>query len=286
MSRDSLGKGLEALFAAGPESTDRTTGITTLKVDSILPNRYQPRKVFNAEKLAELAESLRRNGILQPVIVTRNADSKYELVAGERRLEAAKIAGFTEIPVIIRSISPREQLQFAIIENIQREDLNAIEEASAYQRLNEEFGLTHVQISEIVGKERTTVSNCIRILKLSPAIQQMIMEGKLTSGHARAILQVPEGMQEDFAARIVNEGFTVRIAELEARKIATGGKVVKKKPKKDKSELISKYEKELREKLSIKINIIDENSKGRISIFYKDRKELEKILEILRNSYE
>jgi len=286
MSRDSLGKGLDALFAAGPESTDRTTGITTLKVDSIVPNRYQPRKVFDKTKLNELAESLKKNGILQPVIVTKNTDSKYELVAGERRLEAAKIAGFTEIPVIIRSISPREQLQFAIIENVQREDLNPVEEALAYQQLSEEFGLTHVQISEIVGKERTTVSNCIRLLKLSENIRNLIMEGKLSSGHGRAILQVPENAQEAFAATIISKGYTVRITEMEARNYTADKKTRPKKKIIEKSPAISKYEKELRSKFAVKVNIVDDNKKGRISFFYKNHKELDKILAALRNSNE
>ncbi|MFC1898614.1 ParB/RepB/Spo0J family partition protein, partial [Candidatus Cloacimonadota bacterium] len=214
-----LGKGLEALINSGPESIDRTTGITTVKVDMIFPNRYQPRKYFDQKKLQELANSLKENGIIQPIIVTKKDDTNYELVAGERRLEAAKLAGFNDIPVIIRSISLKEQLQFSIIENVQREDLSPIEEANAYQRLNEEFNLTHAQISDIVGKDRATITNIIRLLKLPDSIQQMILNEQLSPGHARAILQVAEKDQENFANMIINNIYSVRKAEQEAKLI-------------------------------------------------------------------
>jgi ParB family transcriptional regulator, chromosome partitioning protein len=284
MSRESLGKGLDALFSSGPESTDRTTGITTLKIDCIIPNRYQPRKFFDAEKLAELANSMKVNGILQPIIVTKNADSQYELVAGERRLEAAKLADISEIPVIIRSITPQEQLQFAIIENIQREDLNAIEEATAYQQLSEEFGLTHIQISEVVGKERTTVSNLIRLLKLDEKVQNMIQEGKITSGHARAILQVPVDNQQDFANLIFKDQMSVRMAEEYARKMINSDEVVK--PKKAAHNVASVrlkgWEKQLHEDYSCRVNITKKKDKGRISFFFNSEEEMEKILESLK----
>ena len=156
-------------------------GVTTLRISEIVPNRYQPRRTFDKDKLQELADSLRENGIIQPIIVTKRDDALYELIAGERRLEASKLAGFREIPVIVRSVTPKEQLQFAIIENVQREDLNAIEVAKAYQQLNEEFNLTHAQISEIVGKDRATISNFIRLLKLNEQIQNMILSNFLSS---------------------------------------------------------------------------------------------------------
>ena len=284
MSRESLGKGLDALFSSGPESTDRTTGITTLKIDCIVPNRYQPRKFFDAEKLAELANSMKVNGILQPIIVTKNADSQYELVAGERRLEAAKIADISEIPVIIRSITPQEQLQFAIIENIQREDLNAIEEAKAYQQLSEEFGLTHIQISEVVGKERTTVSNLIRLLKLGEKIQIMIQEGKITSGHARAILQVPVDNQQDFANLIFKNQMSVRVAEEYARKMINSDEDIKSKKavRNVASVRLKGWEKQLHNDYSCRVNITKKNDKGKISFFFNSKEEMEKILESLK----
>jgi ParB family chromosome partitioning protein len=283
MSRESLGKGLDALFESGPESTDRTTGITTLTIESIIPNRYQPRKVFDPKKLAELAESMKQNGILQPIIVTKNEDSQYELVAGERRLEAAKLAEIEEIPVIIRSITPQEQLQYAIIENIQREDLNAIEEAKAYQRLSDEFGLTHAQISEVVGKDRATVSNLIRLLKLEEDIQELILKGYITSGHARAILQIPAEKQQDFAQKIIKEQFSVRSAEEAARKILEA----QKKPedtsirRKEIPSEIKNWENKLHNSYSVRVSISGKQNKGRISFFYNSKEELEKLLKSL-----
>ncbi len=287
MSRESLGKGLDALFSNGPESTDRTIGITTLKISSIIPNRYQPRKVFDPDKLAELALSIKSNGILQPVIVTRNTDNQYELVAGERRLEAAKIANIDEIPVIIRSITPQEQLQYAIIENIQREDLNAIEEAKAYHRLNEEFGLTHSQISEIVGKDRTTISNLIRLLKLNEDIQMMILEGKLSSGHARAILQVPVDMQQEFAEIIVKKQLSVRSAEETARKMISRANVShpeKSINSRETAESLKKWESKLYKDYSVKVSIINNNNKGRISFFFNSKEEMDTLLKSLQQN--
>ncbi len=287
MSRESLGKGLDALFSNGPESTDRTIGITTLKINSIIPNRYQPRKIFDQAKLAELASSMKANGILQPVIVTRNTDSQYELVAGERRLEAAKMANIEEIPVIIRSISPQEQLQYAIIENIQREDLNAIEEAIAYQRLSEEFGLTHVQISEVVGKDRTTISNLIRLLKLDDDIQTLILEGKLSSGHARAILQVPVEMQHEFAKLIIKKQLSVRSAEETARKMITrANNAHPEKPinSKETTDSLKKWETKLHKDYSVKISIISNNNKGRISFFFNSKEEMDTLLKALQQN--
>jgi ParB family chromosome partitioning protein len=275
-----LGKGLEALINSGPESVDRTTGITTIKVDKIVPNRYQPRKIFDSEKLQELAESLKENGIIQPIIVTKRSETDYELVAGERRLEAARLAGFEEIPVIIRSVSHKEQLQFAIIENVQREDLSPIEEARAYQRLNEEFGLTHAQISEIVGKDRATITNFIRLLKLPDSIQNLIMEEKLASGHARAILQVPEEDREGFAKQIVNNIFSVRKAEQEAKKYRSN-KPDSLKPKLPKNTELQEYEKMLKSALGMRVSISGVPIKGKLSIFFSARKDLKNLIDLL-----
>lgn len=279
-----LGKGLEALINSGPESVDRTTGITTVKVDVIKPNRYQPRKILDSEKLQELANSLKENGIIQPIIVTKKDDTNYELVAGERRLEAARLAGFDEIPVIIRSVSPKEQLQFAIIENVQREDLSPIEEANAYQRLNEEFHLTHAQISDIVGKDRVTITNLIRLLKLPDSIQKMILDKQLSSGHARAILQVAEEDQEKFAQNIIDNIFSVRKAEQEAKLIKE--KIVSKKPRTETEkipELIS-YEAQLKKKYNSRIKVSGKLTKGKITFYYSSKKELEKLIGKLGNN--
>jgi len=278
-----LGRGLDALINSGPEAVDKTTGITTVKLTYIKPNRFQPRKVFNRKKLEELAKSLKENGLIQPIIVTKKATSEYELIAGERRFEAAKLAGFDEIPVIIRSVSAKEQLQFAIIENVQREDLNAIEEALAYQRLNEEFGMTHSQISEIVGKERVTISNSIRLLKLGPKIRKMILEKKLSSGHARAILQVNKEFQEKFAEYIVKNGFSVRKAESEAKRILQSGlnALYSKKEKEFPPPEIEVHEEKLKKIFETKIKISHQKNKGRIVFYYQTQDELNNLLKKL-----
>lgn len=280
-----LGKGLEALISSGPESVDKTTGITTVKVDMIKPNRYQPRRIFDKEKLQELANSLKENGIIQPIIVTKKSETSYELIAGERRLEASKLAGFEEVPVIIRSVSAKEQLQYAIIENVQREDLSPIEEARAYQRLNEEFGLTHAQISEIVGKDRATITNLIRLLKLPVNIQKMILEEKLSSGHARAILQVPEEEREDFAKLIMSNIYSVRKAEQEAKRIKekNGDKISKQRIDQKLNPEFANYEKKLREILGMRVKLSGKPNKGKISLYFSTKKDLQKLIEILLN---
>ncbi|MDP8203795.1 MAG: ParB/RepB/Spo0J family partition protein [Candidatus Tenebribacter mawsonii] len=279
-----LGKGLEALISAVPESTDVSTGITTIKTDQIKPNRYQPRKLFNNEKLQELANSLKENGIIQPIIVTTKDEGEYELIAGERRLEASKLAGFSEIPVIIRSVSPKEQLQFAIIENVQREDLTAIEEAKAYQQLNEEFKLTHAQISEIVGKDRATITNFIRLLKLSDDVQMMILNEQISSGHARAILQVDEELRDKFSQLIIKNKLSVRKAEEEAKRIKETGTVSPSKKKKEIIEIpeLKELEKNLKQKFNSKVKISDNNYKGKVSFYYSSQDELNELLEKLR----
>ncbi len=276
-----LGKGLEALISSGPESVDKTTGITTVKVEMIQPNRFQPRKIFDKEKLQELANSLKENGIIQPIIVTKKSESNYELVAGERRLEAAKLAGFEEIPVIIRSVSAKEQLQFAIIENVQREDLSPIEEARAYQRLNEDFGLTHAQISDIVGKDRATITNLIRLLKLPVSIQKMILEEQLSSGHARAILQVPEDVRESFANQIVGNIYSVRKAEQEAKRFKEKDTIPQIKKETEIVPEFVDYEKQLREILGMKVKLSGKPSRGKLSLYFSTKKDLQKLVELL-----
>jgi ParB family chromosome partitioning protein len=279
-----LGKGLEALISSVPESTDVSTGITTIKTEQIKPNRYQPRKLFNSEKLQELANSLKENGIIQPIIVTTKDEGEYELIAGERRLEASKLAGFNEVPVIIRSVSPKEQLQFAIIENVQREDLTAIEEAKAYQQLNEEFKLTHAQISEIVGKDRATITNFIRLLKLSDNVQQMILNDQISSGHARAILQVDEELRDKFSQLILKNKLSVRKAEEEAKRIKETGSVSHSKKKKEVIEIpeLREAEKNLKQKFNSKVKISDNNYKGKVSFYYSSKDEFNKLLEKLK----
>ena len=280
MSR--LGRGLDALIKSGPESTDRTTGITTIDVSKIRPNRYQPRKVFDKAKLQELAQSLKENGLIQPIIVSKCENSQYELIAGERRLEASKLAGFSEIPVIIRSVSKKQLLQYAIIENIQRENLNSMDEAEAYMQLHEEFSLTHAQISEIIGKDRATVTNSLRLLKLHPEVRELVRGQKLSSGHARAILTLPEENQVEFSEFVMKNELSVRKTERAAKEfLASPDKKEMPKVPEGKKVVLGEMELQLKNNFGFKVKIADKNSKGRISFFYKNENERIELLKKL-----
>ncbi len=280
---DKLGRGLDALIRDIDEQEHPNTGITTVPIIRIMPNRYQPRKMFDNEKLHELAESIKQNGIIQPIIVTKTEESEYELIAGERRLEAAKLAGLSEVPVIIRSVSKREQLQLAIIENIQRENLNPIEEAGAYQQLISEFQMNQIQIAEIMGKDRTTISNSLRLLKLSEPIQDMLLSETITPGHARAILAVDEEKQAEFANYIVSNSLSVRLAEDKAREFNPEKKAKKEKAKAyvEKDPYIASVEEQLTESLGLKTTISDKNNKGKITIEYNGQAEFDDLVKKL-----
>ena len=278
-----LGRGLEALISSIDENVDDSTNITTVKIDKIVPNEYQPRKIFDDKKIQELADSLKENGIIQPIIVSKKEDSIYELIAGERRLQAAKIAGFSSIPVIIRSLSSKEKLQFAIVENVQRENLNAIEEANAYHLLNKEFGLSHAEIAAIVGKDRATISNFIRLLKLSDYVQTMVLKGEISSGHARAILQVDSKFHKQFADYILKNKVSVRYAEQLAKEIIQKDEFDLTKPKQSIHKKIERKETEekLKSFYSVRIKVSERGNKGKISFYYNSPEEFENLLKKL-----
>ena len=276
-----LGRGLSALIPDIEKEQNPQWGITTLPVNSIKPNRYQPRKTFDPEKLAELTDSIRENGIIQPIIVTKTSSTEYELVAGERRLEAAKQAGMEKVPVVIRCVSEKEQLQLALIENIQREDLNPIEEAIAYNTLVEDFSLTHSQISEIVGKDRATVTNSLRLLKLPEEVKQMLVSGELNSGQARTVLSVSPNLQNSFAEYIIKYNLTVRQAEEKAKTFALGKKT---DPEQSKTNLRNKeLEKELSKMLRLQVKVQENKGKGKITLTYKSQEELTNFIAMLNN---
>jgi ParB family transcriptional regulator, chromosome partitioning protein len=265
-----LGRGLSALIPDRDEAKTGHLGLSTLPIDKIHANRYQPRKNFDNDKLAELADSIKENGIIQPLIVTKTEGSEYELIAGERRLQAAKLAGLEIVPVVIRSVSKKEQLQLAIVENIQREDLNPIEEALAYAALAEDFSLTHAQIAQIMAKERSTITNSIRLLKLPQSVQGMVNDGLISSGHARAILSVEEPLQEAFAEYIVQHGLTVRMAEERAPKFT--GNNPPAKP--EQTPLFHNLERDLQRTLGLKVKVTERNGKGSITLKYASHEEL------------
>ena len=214
MNKKVLGRGLEALISQDlRESVSETERVKDLDLERIDPNPHQPRAHFDGEHLKELAESIKLNGVLQPIVVRRSGD-RYQLILGERRLRAAKLAGKGTIPAIVRELDDAESLRHALMENLQREDLNPMEEARGYEALKDEFGLSVNDIAGMIGKNRSTVANSLRLLNLPAVVKALIVEGKLTAGHARALLAIEgEAAQIEWARRIVSESLTVREIE-------------------------------------------------------------------------
>lgn len=223
-----LGKGLEALFA--DNTTADRAGTVTLKVSDIEPNRDQPRKEFNAEALENLADSIREHGVLQPLLVRPLSNGTYQLVAGERRWRAARMAGVSDVPVIIKEMSDQEVMEIALIENLQREDLNPLEEAEGYKALMETYNLTQDEVAQRVGKSRPVIANAIRLLNLPSDIAQYVAEGKISSGHARALLSIDDKEEQKRTAdEIIQKGISVREVEQRGRakaKPAPAGKQI------------------------------------------------------------
>jgi ParB family chromosome partitioning protein len=275
-----LGRGLSALIPESREPENSRPGIGTLPIDNIKPNKYQPRKTFDQMRLQELAESIKENGIIQPLIVTKTGSSDYELIAGERRLEAAKLAGLENVPVVIRSVSKKEQLQLAIIENIQREDLNPIEEALAYSALAEEFSLTHAEIAQTMSKDRATITNSIRLLKLPDEIKQQVASELLSPGHARCVLSIEPDYQKSFADFIIKYKLTVRQAEEKAKSYVQS--LQKEDEHHKKTALIRSFEQELLSTLHLKATVREHKGKGKITLEYKSPAELELFKNLLK----
>jgi ParB family transcriptional regulator, chromosome partitioning protein len=274
-----LGRGLSALIPGENKEHSINAGIGTLPIDRIKANRYQPRKSFNPERLQELSSSILEHGIIQPLIVTKSEGSDYELIAGERRLEAAKLAGLTSVPVVIRSVSQKEQLQMAIIENIQREDLGPIEEALAYQALAEDFGLTHAQIATVMAKDRATITNSLRLLKLPPEVIELVAAEALSAGHARAVLMVEPEYQIPFAHHLIKYKLSVRQAEAKARTFVSS--LQKPDQLNPKNPLTRSFEQELSSLFQLKVSVREAQGKGKITLEYKSPQELEQLMKIL-----
>ncbi len=257
----------------------------TLKISKIEPNRSQPRKDFNEDQLQELADSIKQYGILQPLLVQRKNDY-YEIIAGERRWRAAKLAGLKEVPVVIREYNEQQAVEVALIENVQREDLNPIEEAAAYHRLMQEFHLKQEEIAERVGKNRTTITNSMRLLHLRPEVQQMLIEGGISSGHARALLAVEDAdLQLKLAQRIAEEHLSVREVEKAVKMLGKVPSPNKKKQEDEALELIFRsLEDRLKTVMGTKVNISrKDKNKGRIEIEYYSESELERIVELIES---
>jgi ParB family chromosome partitioning protein len=268
-----LGKGLEALL---PEKGDE---VIKIDVEKILPNQYQPRKVFRDEALKELSASIKEKGVLQPVIVSRTGDGTFRLIAGERRWRAANMAGLKKIPALIKDVSSQDSVEIALIENIQREELNAIETAEAFNRLIKDFNLTQEALSQRVGKERATIANYLRILKLPDEIKAFINDGSISIGHAKALLSLESRQQQMVAAReIIKKGLSVREAEALCKRLSQPAKPVKKK---EKLPEVSDLENKLTRSLGTKVKIHHKEKKGKIEIEYYSLDELDRLLEIL-----
>lgn len=272
-----LGKGLDMLIPTVPEKEELQTP-QMLKLSQVEPNRNQPRKQFDQEALKELAGSIKQYGVIQPIIVTKKEDY-YEIIAGERRWRAAKLAGLKEIPVVVKEYSDKEIAEISLIENIQRENLNPIEEAQAYKTLIEEYELTQDELSERISKSRTQISNTMRLLKLHEDVQKLLTNGSLSAGHARALLGL-EIMEEQLrvAEKIINENLSVRQTEDLVRQINHPPKTVQ-KPKKPGTNVFYKdLERRMTEKLGTKVKISrTDTGKGRIEISYFSEDELDRI---------
>lgn len=272
MGRKVLGKGLGALIP-------QERLVRTCPIEDLRPGRLQPRKTFDEEGLEGLARSIKEKGILQPILV-REVGGRYEIVAGERRWRAALRVGLKEVPIQVVEVNEREGLELALVENLQREDLNPIEEAEGYRRLIEEFGYSHEEVATKVGKERTTVSNALRLLKLPPEIKEEVIKGRISAGHARALLSLDSPtLQREACRRIVRDGLSVREAEGLVKRLRRGGDEARGVARPSE---VGALEEELKRLLGTKVEIRMGSRRGRIVIEFYSLEDLERILEVLR----
>jgi ParB family chromosome partitioning protein len=280
--RSGLGKGLDALIPTGQPASKRDgSGVTQVALDLIQRNPRQPREKFDIEELENLAASIREHGVIQPLIVSPGKSGIYILIAGERRLQASRKAGLKTVPVVIRHATDQQLLELALIENVQRADLNPIEEAEAYQHLSKEFKLSHDAIAERVGKSRVAVTNTIRLLDASAAVKQALVDGQISEGHARAMLRLPTAnQQEELLKKVINNNLNVRQTEELAGKYA-GQKPASKK-KTNKSADVIDVERRLRSSLGTQVSLNHKKSGGgTVTIYYYSNEELDTLLEKL-----
>lgn len=274
LKKATLGRGLDALIP-----TEEDNGFIFASIDQVKPNSFQPRKDFNENAIDELATSIQEKGILQPLVV-RKSGNNYEIIAGERRWRAAQKAGLTKVPIILKDASDNEVLELALIENLQREDLNPIEEAIAYDQLIGEFGFTHEDISKRIGKERSTITNQIRLLKLPAQVKQALKDGEITAGHARAILSINSQTKAIEILEIIKRNkLSVRQTEKIIQNLANK-REENKKPR-DTDLYLKHLTEELKKSLGTQIKIIDKNGSGKIEIEYYSKDELERLIEML-----
>ena len=278
-SRHGLGRGLGALLppSPGPSAPPEVAGIQEISVDAISPNPQQPRKDFDINALNELAGSLRKSGVIQPVVV-RKVGPGYQLIVGERRWRAAKLAGLSQIPAVVRDVSDAESLELALVENLLREDLNPIEEAEAYQRLLAEFAWTQEELAERVSKDRSTISNCLRLLKLPETIQADLRGGRLTMGHARALLSLTSPAEQlRLREQILAHSWSVRATEegVQKKRAILPHRAARRSPE------LTALEDAFREALATRVRLVGNDRHGRIEIAYTSREDLDRLAEIL-----
>ncbi len=281
MHRKVLGRGLEALIpGSGATATvdARPDGLRDLSVDDIAPNPFQPRTRFDDEAIQELAASIKASGVLQPIMVRKGQAGDFQVVAGERRLRAARLAGLGVIPAIVRDVADREMMEMALIENIQRENLNPIDEARAFQTLIDRVGLTHDQVSDRVGKQRSSVTNSLRLLSLPVEVMEMVARGTLSAGHARAILSLETNVDQLGAARYVTtKGFSVRRTEAYVRRRLRKQHTRTKSPKLDG---LREWEVKLQQRFGTHVGITAGRKGGKVEFEYYSQEDLERLLEV------
>ncbi|KXZ40751.1 chromosome partitioning protein, ParB family [Alkalithermobacter thermoalcaliphilus JW-YL-7 = DSM 7308] len=284
MAKNRLGKGLSALI---PKIESKLEGeitkrdIVNININEIYPNENQPRKLFDKEKIQMLSESIKRYGVLQPILVKKQ-ENGYMIVAGERRFRASKMAGLKEMPCVIKELTQRDVAEIALIENLQREDLNAIEEALAYKSLIENYNVTQEEISEAVGKSRPHITNTIRLLNLDQRVIKLIENSEISPGHGKALLRIQDkNLQYEVAQNIIKNGLSVRETENIAKNISENKPA--KINKKEKDPFILSIEEKLKDIFGTKVNILTGKKKGKIEIEYYDEKELENILAHILN---
>lgn len=304
--RTGLGKGLGAIFGEDvmdspvnrieeqgryqadkkqEKETDKEMGKEiTLKLSQIEPNHEQPRKEFKQESIQELADSIKQYGVLQPLLVQKKGNH-YEIIAGERRWRGAKEAGLKEVPVVIREYTKQQSMEIALIENVQREDLNPIEEAIAYQQLLQEFELTQEEIAARVSKNRATITNSMRLLKLDKRVQELLVQGQISSGHARALLSLEDGEHQYLIAlEIVSQRLSVRDVEKLVKMVGKPKKETKKEEERDLSFIFKDLEERMKQVMGTKVNINKKDkNKGRIEIEYYSEAELERLVELIES---
>ena len=275
-----LGRGLNALLSGEEEPAEDT--LTELSVGLLKPGRFQPRTRMDPQSIAELADSIKAQGLIQPILVRPVENGKYEIIAGERRWRASQLAGLTQVPVVIRAVPDKSALAMALIENIQREDLNPLEEATGIQRLVDEFDMTHDAAAQAVGRSRSAVTNLLRLLNLSKAVQDLLMQGKIEMGHARALLAVSGSRQAELAHQIISRGMSVREAEqLVGQADVISRKAPRKQQRKDRD--LQALEEELSEILGTAVTVKTiRGGRGKVTIDYASLDQLENVLQKLR----